>query len=337
MKHLALMLAAAAMILNPLAIRAGGAAESSQQLTTEDISGPVRPATGGWDQSIGPGPVLPLLKRADMLIVSDLHKLGDEPVRGEVPGIGTLSNSDTVSVVNDGSLTGGSYGQRIIPYGCRKDVCTSEDAEDVSTVSVESIRSSLAASNWAAIERIGGVNTLEFARGSDDTSMSISNGWVGWLDQAVFGVFGREGRPVGQEGPLSSLEVMGFAAGTAKPPPRKSGRATWTGAMVGRSVDPDSGPVWENVIGSVRVTVDFDGGEVAVEFSNITDRYGQPWPIVSMTWSGLPMSSDGSFGDRGIWEGEAIRGRVFGNGSSDVAGVFEGGQLVGSFGTRPGD
>ena len=337
MKHFALMLAAAVMILNPLAIRSEGAAESSEQLTAEDISGPDRTATGGSEQSIGPEPVLSLLRTADMLIVSDLHKLGDEPVRGEVPGIGTLSNSDTVSVINDGSLTGGSYGYRIVPYSCRRDVCTSGVPEEGGTVSAESIRSSLAASNWAAMERIGGVNTMEFARGDDGASMSITNGWGGWLDHAVFGVFGREGRPIGQEGPLSRLDVMGFAAGTAKPPPGKSGRATWTGAMVGRSVDPDSGPVWDNVMGSMRVTVDFDGNEVAVEFTNITDRYGQPWPIVSMTWSGLPMYSDGSFGDRGIWEGEAMRGQFFGNGDTEGAGVFEGGQLVGAFGTRPGD
>ena len=338
-KHLFPVLALGALLALPLSGCGGGSAPATGSTGNEggdagsppgdDDSGPDAPDGGGTDTSVDTTSLRALLDEADTLTATSFHCLaaagagcdGSPPATAVDSDAGDPEPDDdgTVSTPNDGTNGGGEFTDTTLSVACAGRTCVDGDGEGFSIDHIAAVLSGL---NNASIGETGGVRLVEFA-GSDGGD-GTTRVWGGWLEHVFFGVMGDEGRPGSQEGPLSYLEVQGVVAGLAETtrPTAAAGSATWTGAMVGRSVDPAAGPVWDSVKGAATLRVDFGDGTVDVVFANITDAYGDAWSTPGMSWANLPMSPDGG----------TIEGRFFGSGHAEAAGVFDRDRLVGAFG-----
>ena len=106
-----------------------------------------------------------------------------------------------------------------------------------------------------------------------------------------------------------------------------SGSAVWTGAMIGRSSDPDEvekpGAL---VLGDSRLTFDFARNDIDVALTSIRSDNGESYPDI--TWDNIPTQN-------GVFEGSQggyVTGAFYGPGHEEVGGIFERNQLIGAFG-----
>ncbi len=295
-----------------------------------------RPGGGGGNAAADTTSLERLLDRADRLIASDTHCLHDAAVVGcgsgnggavgGGEGDGAPGSDDTVSAPNDGTAGGTGFERIVISFDCTGKTCTAKSLHE-GRISIRDIRSLVGSADNGPIGTIGGVELVAFAASDADGETTV---WGGWMDHAFFAVKGDGGRSGGRQGPLSELAVQAVAAGAdaATRPTAASGSATWTGAMVGRSVDPALGPVWASVRRDAAVTVDFDANEVDVRFTNIVDASNEAWSVPRIGWDGLSLLPGGVFEDAA----GTIEGRFFGSGHGEAAGVFHKRDLVGAFG-----
>ena len=270
---------------------------------------------------------------ADTLLVTSLHRMADDagaasdrhcgadPARD---GDGMPRADGAVSRRNRDAPDDGGSRSTVIPFACAGHACTAAPPFR-GAVSIRETGRVLRTLAYAPIGTVGGVTVVHGVVARDDGSMTSILG--GWMRYSFFGSRAEEKRSGGREGPLSGLDAQGVALGRSADFGPHSGLEIHSGAMVGRSADPADAPVWPGVTGDAAVTVDFERRRVDMRFTNVTETdTGRPLP--EMAWTGLALSTDGSFGAND----PTIRGRLFGGGHAEAAGVFERDRLVGAFG-----
>ena len=173
-------------------------------------------------------------------------------------------------------------------------------------------------------------------------------GYGGWMDHSVFGVYLYS--EVDADIPANNLWFgYSIVAGNATGTNPSDGPFTWAGVMVGRyadfddeASDFDSDVVGNAVQGDALISImpsNADQSSVDVAFSNIRNlKSGQS--IEEFGWSGLSVSG-GYFESRdrlhefGAIHGVRwIQGAFYGPKHEEVAGVFEGNNVLGAFGAK---
>lgn len=149
-----------------------------------------------------------------------------------------------------------------------------------------------------------------------------------WLSQGFFGVVELT-TPTGEPGGASVAAAMarGLAPGTNP----VSGSGRWSGAMLGIDLGENDGTRGSAVWGDADIVIDdFQNPAVDVTFYNIADLATGSLRD-DMAWSGIPVAG-------GAFEAEdadsRIEGQFFGAGHEEVGGLFERGDITGSFGAR---
>lgn len=155
---------------------------------------------------------------------------------------------------------------------------------------------------------------------SDGTRLTFQT-YGGWTDNTVFGV---EKIGITEDG-TTDTRLAAFSFGDATGTnPTGAGRAVWTGRFVGYDVENDylvqgRANVDIDDLASPSVDVDILGLSLE-EIPNTSTAFSEVWHDMTLT--------DGAFTDS---DGE-VRGVFYGSEHSQVGGVIDNGELLGSFG-----
>lgn len=157
----------------------------------------------------------------------------------------------------------------------------------------------------------------------------------GWMDHSFFTVNLWEFERVGWQ--LWNAASVGVESGSNP----VSGSAIWTGAMIGRSLNPNEpekpGAL---VLGDSRLTFDFATNGLDVALTGIRSDGGQSY--ADLIWNNLPVQN-GAFGNLPAVPGPdlpgqerlgSIQGAFYGPNHEEVGGVFDRNQIVGAFGAK---
>ncbi len=162
----------------------------------------------------------------------------------------------------------------------------------------------------------------------------------GWLEEGAFFVNRTtltirdgQGRPVGP-GDVFDSSALGVASSTA-PTARQDISATWKGVMIGVDVS-DQVTRGQFVRGDATLDIDdLANPAVDVVFNNLRDHEtsarldGRSIP----PWENVPLQG-GAFGEKSTGSEDYIQGRFIGEDHAGAVGVFERGEIVGSFGAN---
>ena len=162
----------------------------------------------------------------------------------------------------------------------------------------------------------------------------------GWLEEGAFFVNRTtltirddQGRPVGP-GDVFDSSALGVASATA-PTAREDMSATWKGVMIGVDVS-DNVTRGQFVRGDATLDIDdLAHPDVDVVFDNLRDHEtgarldGRSIP----PWENVPLQG-GAFGVKPAGSEDYIQGRFVGDSHGGVVGIFERGEIVGSFGAN---
>ncbi len=162
----------------------------------------------------------------------------------------------------------------------------------------------------------------------------------GWLDDGAFFVNrttllvrDERGQPAGP-GTVFDSSALGVPSATA-PTPAPGMSATWTGMMTGVDVS-DLVTRGQFVRGDATLHIDdLANPDVDVVFDNLHDlETGAKLDGRSIPpWENIPLDG-GAFGEKPTGSSDYIQGRFVGEGHAGVVGVFERGEVVGSFGAN---
>ena len=178
-----------------------------------------------------------------------------------------------------------------------------------------------------------------FGQRTDERAFS-ARFYGGWLDEGAFFVNrttltirDEQGRPIGP-GDVFDSSALGVASATA-PTAAQGMSATWKGVMIGVDVS-DFVTRGQFVRGDATLVIDdFANLDVDIVFDNLEalgtgakldGRSIPPWENVSL--------HGGAFGEKPTGSNDYIQGRFVGEGHAGVVGVFERGEIVGSFGAK---
>ena len=159
-----------------------------------------------------------------------------------------------------------------------------------------------------------------------------------WLDDGAFfvnettlTVRDGSGQPDGL-GTVFDASALGVA-NDAAPTPLPGMSATWTGMMIGADVS-DTVTRGQFLRGDATLVIDdFASPDVDVVFSDLRDLETGA-RVAGRTiapWKDIPLAG-GSFGSKPAGSDDYVQGRFVGEGHAGVVGIFERGNVVGSFG-----
>ena len=187
-------------------------------------------------------------------------------------------------------------------------------------------------------ETVRGVPLVEgFGLRTDERAFS-ARFYGGWIEEGAFFVNrttltirGERGRPLGL-GDVFDSSALGVASATA-PTARQDMSAKWKGVMIGVDVSDDV-TRGQFVRGDAMLDIDdLAHPDVDVVFENLRDHEtgaaldGRNIP----PWENVPLNN-GAFGEKPTGSNDYIQGRFIGKSHAGAVGVFERGEIVGSFG-----
>ena len=167
-------------------------------------------------------------------------------------------------------------------------------------------------------------NGVSMAAGASRDGNQFSEGYGGWLEHNAF--FVERDALVGADNIVQSADIYAISIGSESGSNPVSGSATWMGTMAGM----DTVAV-QILHGDTEITADFASSNLDVAFTRIYDEELQRRSDI--LWSDVPLVSGGFF-SHGIGYGDKIEGTFYGPNHEEVGGVFEHGDIVGSFGAK---
>ena len=223
--------------------------------------------------------------------------------------------------VSTGLYSSDGTGTIRVPVTCRQSICTS----GVETRTLGALALTLA--EYEPVMTVHGVKFSQFraslSPGDAAWTLVDSVGYTGWLKHSFFALSVRSHFDGDRSDGSNLNHAVGYSVGKASGEKPTSGKAVWSGSMIGMPNGPFAA-LNDVIQGEATVRVDLKDDTADVSFTKIA-RIEDSKSVSEMQWSALAIK-DGAFGD------STLQGRFYGENHEEVGGVFERSDYLGTFG-----
>ena len=166
----------------------------------------------------------------------------------------------------------------------------------------------------------------------DEKYINTQTKYGGWMNHGYFWVVHNNIDAIDPVFFREYESVIGYAIGELSGTVPSTGSATYNGAMLGVDRGEDLGTLvnikW--LQGDAVFTVDFQNSNMDAEFNNIRNLTdGTDYSIDTIAFDDIPFTSDGFASGSSP---NRISGKFYGSDHEEVGGIFEHGDVTGSFG-----